>query len=71
MFTNGKRGQELECKARQSKKVGQYTKDNIFLNEFNSVLHASKITGIQQSNINSVTLGHRKTAGGYYWKDLS
>lgn len=61
----------LESKSRKSKKIGQYTKEGVFLNEFKSVLNASKITGIAQSGINSVTLGHRKTAGGYCWKDLS
>lgn len=60
-----------EARGRQSKKVGQYSKDGVLINIYKSVLDASKKTNIYQANINSVTLNKRKTAGGFLWKDLS
>jgi len=61
----------LECKSRQRKKVEQYTKEGVLINIYKSVLYASRKTNIHQTNINSVTINKRKTAGGFIWKDLS
>lgn len=52
----------------KKKKVQQYDKNNNLLTEFNSIKEASKITGINQSNIGQVCSGKRKTAGGFIWK---
>lgn len=51
-----------------SRKCAQYNKDNTFIQEYPSILQASKITGINDSNINQCCLGKRKTAGGFIWK---
>lgn len=52
----------------EMKKVIQYTKDGDFVNEFESTLKASKLTGINQGNISLCCLGKRKSAGGYVWQ---
>lgn len=40
----------------------------LIVNSFESALAAQRATGIQNSSINKVCLGQRKTAGGYFWK---
>ena len=49
-------------------KVGQYDKNGLLINTFESELEAFRKTGI--NHINEVTRGLRKTAGGYIWKRL-
>ena len=51
-----------------SKSVLQFTKDNVFINEFVSATEASKTTGISQKNISCCCTGRLKSAGGYIWK---
>lgn len=49
-------------------KVKQYTKDNVFIKEYESFTEASKYTNIECSNISRVVNGKRETAGGFIWK---
>ena len=53
-----------------SKKVYQYSKEMILINEYYGASQASRITGINKSHIAEVSRGNsiRKTAGGYIWK---
>ena len=50
------------------KKIAQYTKDGRLIATFESLTDASIQTGISKSNISSVCLNKRKTAGNYIWK---
>ena len=47
--------------------VSQYSKDNKLIATFDSLMEASRQTGISRSNIGSVLKGKRKTAGGFLW----
>jgi hypothetical protein len=51
-----------------SKKVSQYTKDNVFINTYGSIIEAAEITKINKTSIGFVCRGTKKTAGGYIWK---
>lgn len=51
------------------KKCYQYDLDGNLIATFESICEASRITGINSRNINSVCLGTRKTAGGYKWSN--
>lgn len=53
-----------------SKCVIQFTKDGIFVNEYQSAREASRQTGICFSNISACCNNkpHVKSAGGYVWK---
>lgn len=42
-------------------------KDNIVINEYNSVKEASEKTGVIKQNISSALTGRYKTAGGFQW----
>ncbi len=53
-----------------SKKILQFSKDGILINEYDSLKKASEETGIEKSNICSVCKGKTKTAGGFVWKYL-
>ena len=54
------------------KKVKQYTKDGIFIREWNSMIEASKKTKTNPSSITLCCRGQRiKTAGGYKWSYLN
>jgi len=53
---------------RISKKVAQYTKDNIFINTFDSCLAVEKLLGFSNSHISKCCLGKRKSAYGYLWR---
>jgi hypothetical protein len=50
--------------------VSQYTLDNVFIKEYDSLLDAEIETGISNGHISGVCRGirGRKTAGGYIWK---
>ena len=68
-----KLGLENILKSRQkytsnSKPVLQYNKDGKFINEYNSVGEASRITGANSSHIASCCRQERKTAKDYIWK---
>ena len=50
------------------KKVEQYTKNGVFIKEYERVDLASKSTGISRSSIENCCLNKSKTAGGFNWK---
>lgn len=50
------------------KGVLQYANDGLVITRFESMLEASKLTGVPVSNICRCANGKRKTAGGYMWK---
>lgn len=54
----------------KSKKVYQYSKSGKFINEFDGVRDAGRITGIDHRSISAVASGSkiRRSAGGYVWK---
>lgn len=52
---------------RRVKRVNQFTASGRFLNSFDSVSKASKITGVYRSSIAKVCRGERNTAGGFLW----
>ena len=53
-----------------SKKVLQYSKDGVFIREYNSIVEAAKAIGIEQnnSNLSKACNGKQKTCKGYVWK---
>jgi group I intron endonuclease len=52
----------------KGRKVTQYTKDNEFIKEYNSISEAGRLSDAKTSNIQRVLSGFSKTAGGYVWK---
>lgn len=48
--------------------VQQYTKENEFIQEFNSAVEAAEATNINRTSISNCCSGHSQTAGGYIWK---
>ena len=50
-----------------SKKVYQYSLENVFIQEFSSCSEAFRATGISNSSIASCCRGKRKSAGNYKW----
>lgn len=52
----------------RSKKVLQFTKDNIFITAYKSIKDASRQTHVDNRHIASVCHGKRKSAGNYIWK---
>ena len=50
------------------KPVEQYDKFGVLINSYNSITEASKITGVNSSNIGECCYGRRKSAGNYIWK---
>jgi hypothetical protein len=53
-----------------TRKIGQYSVENIFIREFNSIVSAAKELDISKSGISGVLKEKRKTAGGFIWKYL-
>lgn len=51
-----------------SRKVVQLSKNLEFISSYNSILEASKNTGIDNSGISKVCKGKAKTCGGYIWR---
>ena len=49
-------------------KVAQYTLDNEFIREFESIKEAAELTSANASHISSVCKGKRKQTGGFVWK---
>ena len=62
-----KRGRQSK-KGINAKVILQYSKDNVFIKEFSSIITAETELGIEHSNISACAKGNRKTAGGYIWK---
>ena len=57
-----------KSKGKNMKKVGQYTLDDIFIKEYNSIKQASEDTLIGLNSISRCCIKERKTGGGYIWK---
>ena len=51
-----------------SKAVIQLTKDGIMINEYYSINHAGRETGIERSHIGRCCRGKLKTSGGFKWR---
>lgn len=51
----------------RSRSVVQVSLDGFFLAEYGSILEASRVTGVNPSNITMCHKGIRPTAGGYKW----
>lgn len=49
-------------------KVQKYSKDNIFIEEYNSIDEAGLLNNILPCNISNVLNGKQKTAKGFIWK---
>ena len=64
---------ELLSKAHNKEKikVAQYSLEGKLLNVFDSIMHAEKVTQINNGNISAVIRGKGKTAGGYMWKRIN
>lgn len=52
----------------KSKPILQYTKDGIFIKEWDSATTASKELNISQGNITECCKGKRKSASGFIWR---
>lgn len=52
----------------KTKKVGQFSKDGILLQTYNSLKEAKEKTGISDTSISQVCHQKRKSAGGFLWK---
>ncbi len=52
----------------RSKKVKQYSLNNELIKEFDSIIDASKETGVNSRCISMVCLNQRKQTGGFIWK---
>lgn len=55
-------------KKANSKKVIQYSKDSILIQQFDSMTIAEEKTGVTRQNIQHNACGRSKTAGGFIWK---
>jgi hypothetical protein len=53
---------------KRRKKVGKYSLDFDFINEFKSVSEASRSTGISKTCISRCCRGEREQTGGFLWK---
>ena len=53
---------------KKRKPILQYTKDMVFVREFDSAISASLELGIDSSSIGKCCKGKRKTCGNYIWK---
>jgi group I intron endonuclease len=65
--TNRQIHSELMTKI-NGRKVHQYSLENSLLATFDSILLASKATGLGRRNIQANMAGRSKTAGGFIWK---
>lgn len=57
-----------ERNLKKSKPIQQFNKDGELLFEYSSISEASRILGINRSNISACCLGKRNIAGGFVWK---
>jgi group I intron endonuclease len=53
---------------KRRKVIQQFSLEGKFINEFNSVSEASKLTGCNKTSIAKVCRGERQSCGGYLWK---
>ena len=56
---------------KQYKYPQQYTLDEVFIKQYNSLSEAEKETGCKKGNISACCLGKCKTCGGFKWKYVS
>jgi hypothetical protein len=49
-------------------KIEQYSKENLLLASYDSIMEASEKTKIHRGTIQANTGGRLKTAGGFIWK---
>ena len=66
----GKKGIKNNPVMLRSKKIGQY-KDNVLINVYPSLCEASRVTGIDVSNIRKTAHNRQRSAGGFVWKFLT
>lgn len=52
----------------RTKTVIQMTKEGDLINEYPSVIEASRMTGVPAKNISRAATGKTDTAGGFVWK---
>jgi group I intron endonuclease len=64
---NKKKHSEIMTKI-NGKKVIQYSKEEIYIASFDSIILASKSTGIERRAIQSNLSGRSKSSGGFIWK---
>jgi hypothetical protein len=50
------------------RKVSQYSKDGVLIKTYDSIILASKDTGIGRCSIQAASAGRNSTGGGYIWK---
>ena len=62
------RKQSSETIAKKQKPVSQFTKEGIWIRDWNSVTEAGEVLGIRRGNISNCLIGISKSAGGYVWK---
>lgn len=53
---------------KNKKKIAQYSKDNIKIKIYNSIIEASKIVECNATHISLCAKGKQKSCGGYIWK---
>jgi len=54
----------------QSRKIGKYDLNNVFIINYKSIAFAANENNISKSSISGVLIRKRKTAGGFIWKYL-
>ena len=52
----------------KGRKVSQYTKNNVFIREYNSISEAGRLSSVNNNNISNVLANKTKTAGGFIWR---
>lgn len=57
-----------DFKDSRTKKVSQYSLDGNLITSFNSIVEASRLTGVNKTSIAKVCRGSRKKAGNFLWK---
>lgn len=65
--TKIKKHRESMAKAK-GRKVAQYTKNNEFIKEYNSISEAGRLTKVNNKCISHVLAKKTKTAGGFIWR---
>lgn len=68
VFPKWKLEQREKGKAVNRKEIHQYTKDGIFVNTFEGVREAHRITNIDHRSISACATFRRPSAGGYVWR---
>lgn len=69
-YGNGINKRSCSLSITKSKRVAKCNSNMEIIEEFNSVLEAKALTGINNSKIGECCNGKRRSAGGYKWKWL-